>query len=179
MTQHERIETFLAQGPGSKMNPDGSYGVQCVDVVDAFGVWLFGVPWEVCVGGVNGARQLLDVMPSKYWEITRNDPSRPDLIPGRGDVVVYDGDENNVFGHTGVTVASTPYYVDLLQQDGFAPPTVFVDGGWYSDKPATLSRLAYAQPYTGPIAGWASPRLEMIQGTRKQLIPGVPGIYED
>lgn len=168
------IEAFILKGPGRRMNPDGSYGLQCVDTVDQYGMDLFGVPWEVCVGGVNGARQLLDVMPRKYWTITRNNPADANLLPSRGDVLVYGGDGFNEFGHTGVAVWVNPSWVDLLQQDGFAPPTKFVDGDWYSDKPATVSRLAYSQPYTGDLLGWATPRRDMLQTL---LIPGVPGLY--
>lgn len=154
------VEIFLASGPGRRMNPDGSYGLQCVDVVDQYGQDLFGVRWQDCVGGVNGARQLLDVMPREYWSITWNDPNNAALLPSRGDVLVFDGDGYNEFGHTGVTLHATQAWVDMLQQDGFAPPTKFVDGGWYSDKATTVARLAYSQQYTGPLKGWATPRRE-------------------
>lgn len=172
------IETFLKSGPGRRMNPDGSYGLQCVDTVDLYGQELFGVPWQQCVGGVNGARQLLDVMPREFWDITWNDPNDPNLLPARGDVVVYDGDRYNEFGHTGIALAAMPAWMDILQQDGFAPPTKFVDGGWYSDKPATVARLGYNQQYTGPLKGWASPRREKFVNARQLLIPGVPGLYK-
>ena len=68
------------------MNPDGAYGYQCVDLVDAYGQAIFGVPWNVCVGGVIGAKQLLDAAPDKYWIRVDNNPADPNLIPPRGAV---------------------------------------------------------------------------------------------
>lgn len=162
---HPEIELWISTAVGIRMNPDRHYGLQCVDLVDQYGQDIFGVPWNVCVGGVNGARELLDAVPDKYWIRIDNDESRPDQIPQRGDVVVMGGTAQNPYGHTFVCLGADQSGMDALQQDGFAPPTVFVDGGWYSDKPAHTARLPYWGPGTGSIIGWLRPREEMLLKT--------------
>jgi hypothetical protein len=157
-------ESWFAAAPGRSLNYDGHYGLQCVDAVDAYAEDIFGAPWETCVGGVGGANQLLDAAPDAYWTRIDNDPNNPALIPQRGDVVVYGGDDYNQFGHTAVVLEATLNGVLLLQQDGFAAPLQFVDGNWYSNKPAHLARLAYYQPGTGPMLGWLRPRPDKVKG---------------
>ena len=63
---HPEIEEWLSTSEGVALDPDGSYGNQCVDLADAYGQAIFGVHWSVCVGGVVGAKQLLDAAPDKY-----------------------------------------------------------------------------------------------------------------
>jgi hypothetical protein len=157
-------ESWFAAAPGRSLNYDGHYGLQCVDAVDAYAEDIFGVPWETCVGGVGGANQLLDVAPDAYWTRIDNDPDNPALIPQRGDVIVYGGDDYNQFGHTAVVLEATLNGVLLLQQDGFAAPLQYVDDNWYSNKPAHLARLAYYQAGTGHTLGWLRPRPEKIIG---------------
>ena len=52
MTNPEILE-WLATSEGVKMNPDGRYGLQCVDAIDAYAEAIFGVHWSESVGGVN------------------------------------------------------------------------------------------------------------------------------
>lgn len=161
---HPEIEEWLNTFQGVAMNPDGHYGLQCVDLVDQYAQDIFGVPWSQCVGGVNGARELLDVTPDKYWIRTDNNPADPNLIPARGDVFVFAGSAINQWGHTGVCLEAYPNGMWVGQQDGFAAPLVWADGNWYSNKPAHKAWLSYDSNGTGPIAGWLSPRENMLVG---------------
>ena len=86
------VEEWLRTANGVAMDPDKSNGNQGVDLVDAFGEAIFGVPWNVCVGGVVGANQLLDAAPDKYWIRVDNNPADPNLLPPRGAIVVTSGD---------------------------------------------------------------------------------------
>jgi lysozyme len=162
---HPRIESWFDFAPGQKLDPDLSYGLQCVDAVDHYGQYLFGVSWQTCVGAVPlGARQLFDVMPAKYWIKVRNDPTS-NTLPPRGAVGVFDGFGNNPFGHTLIFESPRLLDFDALQQDGFAPPLQFVNGGWYSAKPT--HRATYRWPglpggFPGRLIGWCIPREELI-----------------
>lgn len=149
---------------GTKLDPDGHYGLQCVDLVDHYGQYIFGVPWQQCVGGVTGARDLMRVAPEKYWIKIYNDPANPNQIPQRGDVFVYDGDYLNQWGHTGATDWADMLNIGAVQQDGFAKPWKWVDGANYSDKAAHRATLGYHQLGTGPLLGWLRPRPEMVIG---------------
>ena len=161
---HPEIEEWLNTAEGVPMDPDGAYGNQCVDLVDQYGQDIFGVPWNVCVGGVVGAKQLLDAAPDKYWIRVDNDPNDPNLVPPRGAVVVTGGDYLNQWGHTYACLGADVNGVDAIQQDGFAAPTKFVNGGWYSNKPAHRARLPYAAAGMGTTLGWLIPREEMLAG---------------
>lgn len=158
---HPEIAEWLATTEGLKLNPDGRYGLQCVDLVDAYAEALFGVPWPECVGGVNGAIQLLDVAPDAYWHRIDNNPADPNQIPAPGDVLVFGGSQ---WGHTAVTVSPAVDGVDVLQQDGFAAPHQYVDGAWYSAKPAHRARLSYTNS-PGGVLGWLRPKHERIRDT--------------
>lgn len=151
------IDKWLASAPGKSMNPDGRYGLQCVDAVDQYAQDIFGVRWEDSVGGVGGANELLDRVPDEYWTRIDNNGS-VDLIPQRGDVLVYGGDASNKWGHTAIVERADVLGVDVIQQDGFAVPHQFVDGKWYSAKPAHRARLGYSQPGTGYLIGWLRPK---------------------
>lgn len=165
----DRFDEWEALVAGQSIDPDRFAGNQCVDVVDHLGEFLYGIPWPQCVGGVRGAKDLLDVAPDKYWQ--RIDYYHG-FIPQRMDVLVFGGDKYNEWGHTAPTLGATATYIDVLQQDGFGAPLKFVDGGWYSNKPVHRARLAYSANGTGPLKGVLRPRPELfVRGGTIQLIP--------
>lgn len=165
MANNPEIVEWIATAPGLMLNPDRAYGNQCVDAVDAYGEAIFAVPWPVCVGGVAGAKALLDRVPDEFWIRTDNDPNNPALIPSNGDVVVFAGIPGvNDWGHTAIVDSADQNGMWVVQQDGFAEPRIFVDGGWYSNKPAHRAWLPYWGPGTGMVAGWLTPRPEKIVG---------------
>jgi hypothetical protein len=144
------------------MNPDGHYGLQCVDLVDQYAQDIFEVPWSTCVGGVAGAKALLDRVPDEYWIRTDNNPNDPDHIPSQGDVVVFGGSAINEWGHTAVVDYADQNGMWVIQQDGFAAPLIWADGNWYSNKPAERTWLGYYSNGTGPLSGWLTPRREKL-----------------
>lgn len=154
------MDDWAALVVGKPLDPDGHYGNQCVDTIDHFGEFIYDVSWRICVGGVGGANELLDVAPDKYWQ--RIDYYHG-FIPQRFDVLVFGGDYLNRFGHTCVNWNANSIYMDVIQQDGFAKPWKFVDGNWYSDKPAHVYRLNYRQDGTGPLLGVLRPRPELLR----------------
>lgn len=155
---------------GKPLDPDGRYGNQCVDAIDHFAEFIFGVPWPQSVGGVAGAKSLLDVAPDKYWD--RID-YHPGFVPQQFDVLVWRGDYLNQWGHTAVCWWANASTINVIQQDGFARPWKFVDGNWYSDKPAHYYTLGYSQTGTGPLAGVLRPKASMMrQGTGDVVLSG-------
>lgn len=147
-------ETWLLNAVGKIFDYDRSYGYQCVDLGDAYGQDITGVPWPTSVGGVGGARELLDRVPDEFWTRIDNDPDDPNLIPQRGDMVVFAGSPLNPYGHVAIVLSADGSGMWVVQQDGFAPPLQYVNGNWYSAKPAHKAWLPYDGPGTGVIAGW-------------------------
>lgn len=167
MTNPEILE-WIRTAPGVGMNPDNAYGYQCVDLADQYAQDIFGVPWPESMGGVNGARELLDVSPDKFWIRTDNDPNNPNLIPKTGDLVIFNGtgfgpNSINPYGHVAVVVDADVNGMDVIQQDGFT-----------NTRPAHNARLPYVGVGTGPVAGWLTPREEKIVGYK--AAPPVPSL---
>lgn len=155
------IDNWFATAVGTKMDPDGHYGLQCVDVIDHYAEYIFGVRWQDSVGGVAGAKDLLDRAPDEYW--TRIDYYHG-FVPQYGDVLVFAGDGYNIWGHTAVTMKATISRITAVQQDGFAQPSRWVDGNFYSDKPVHVYNLNYSQNGTGRLAGVLRPKLHKLKG---------------
>lgn len=160
----ESVE-WLNQAPGIAMNPDGAYGLQCVDGADQYAQDLFGVPWRQTLGAVAGARQLMQTASTEYFEKVWNDPNNLSLIPQTGDIIIWNGSPINQWGHVAIVVSATQQGVTVVQQDGFAEPHQFVDGAWYSNKPMHIATLGYNNPGTGPVSGWLRPRPEKVKDT--------------
>lgn len=164
-------ENWLQSAVGKIFDYDRSYGYQCVDLGDAYGQDITGVPWPTSVGGVGGARELLDRVPDEFWTRIDNDESNPNLIPERGDMVVFGGSPLNPYGHVAVVLSADAAGMWVVQQDGFAAPLQYVNGNWYSAKPAHKAWLPYWGDGTGPIAGWLRIKQNKVIGGGASVKP--------
>jgi len=162
---HPEVEEWFRTAPGLHLNPDKSFGNQCVDAIDAFAEAVFGVAWNISVGGVGGANELFAAAPTKYWHKVANNPNDPNQMPPRGAWVITGGDSSNPYGHVYGVLESRPQGPLALQQDGFAAPHQFVNGNWYSAKPAHIAELPWYGAGIGTIIGWLIARDEMIVDT--------------
>jgi GH25 family lysozyme M1 (1,4-beta-N-acetylmuramidase) len=160
------LEEWVNTAVGLKLNPDRAFGNQCVDVPDAYAEAIFGVPWPQSMGGVNGAKELLDAAPDAFWIRTDNNPNNPHQLPKRYDVVVFGGSASNQWGHVAIVLSADQNGMWVLQQDGFAAPHVFVNNNWYSDRPVEKVWLPYYSGGTGSVIGWLTPKEERIVGYR-------------
>lgn len=148
---HASIEEWINSAEGVPMDPDGAYGYQCVDLVDQYAQDIFGVRWQESVGGVNGAKDLLDRVPDAYWWRTDNNPNDSNQVPKRGDVIVWGGDAANPWGHTALILSSDANGVTVLQQNG--------NENW---RPAHSAWLGYYAWGTGGVKGWLTPKTDKL-----------------
>jgi hypothetical protein len=162
------IEEWLNTFQGVSMNPDGHYGLQCVDLANQYAMDIFGIGPRVAMTAVTGARQLLDAASDAYF-VRINDAEG--IYPQRGDIVVFKGSAINQWGHVCVCLEAHPNGMWVAQQDGFAPPLAWADGAWYSNKPAHKAWLAYNSNGTGPVSGWLRPRENKIVGYKAPAAP--------
>lgn len=165
------ITEWLNTAVGVRFDPDRNYGAQCVDAADSYAETIFQTPWAQTLGGVPGARALMDTANPVYFEKIWNDPGNPNLIPQAGDIIIWDGSTINQWGHVAIVISATTAGVNVVQQDGFAQPLEWVQhpdgktGAYYSKKPAHTATLGYTNPGTGPVRGWLRPRPEKIKDT--------------
>lgn len=110
MTLAEFIKKYI----GKKVDFDGAFGAQCVDLFRQYNRDVWGNPHT---GAVKGAKDLFlnfDKMPEekKYLKIVES--------PYVGDVIVWDATEKNPYGHVGILVGSVDGNSFLVfEQDGF------------------------------------------------------------
>lgn len=110
-----RINEFVSKNIGKKVDFDGAFGAQCVDLFRAYCRDVLGIGHT---GAVEGAKDLFlnyDKLPleKKYFEkITKG--------PVTGDIVVWGETKTNKYGHVAIVIGNMPGR-DLLifEQDGF------------------------------------------------------------
>ena len=116
--------------------------------------------------GYGDARDIMENCDRKYFEVIWNKPGDPNLIPRRGDLIIWDGVplwDGRKYGHIAAVVSATTKNVVVVQQDGAAPPTRKVGDYYYSVKPAHVATLPYFGPGTvGAVRGWIRPKWQMV-----------------
>lgn len=145
----DRINEWINNAPGRRIDVDGSYGLQCKDVIDDYCLWLFN-DWVNTIRPAN-AKEAFANSNEEYFEKIANNPNDPNLIPQRGDIIIWDVMSGNPYGHIAVVVGADVNGVDVIEQDGFL------------QVPARL----YRRPYVlagGVVIGWLRPRPEKIIG---------------
>jgi len=107
---------FVDKYLGTKVDADGFYGAQCVDLFRQFNREVFGFPHT---GGVDGAKDLYELygkLPEekKYYEQIRKEGT----IPLEGDIVVFGKTTKNQFGHVAIVLWASRKTMVVLEQDG-------------------------------------------------------------
>lgn len=154
------IEKFIAEAPGRSYDPDGRYGLQCKDLVDAYAMFIFGKPWAETVRPGNG-NAVFSNANDAYFTKVANNPSSATQLPPRGAILSYAGSAAVPEGHTAVVLSADQNGVDVLQQDG------------YRQVPAHRARLSYAG-----LIGWLIPKVadNGQLGTFTRIVTASPAI---
>ena len=107
------LEDFVKKYNGTKVDFDGAFGAQCVDLFRQYNKDVWGNPHT---GAVEGAKDLFlnfKNMPAevKYLKIVKN--------PSAGDVVVWDVTNTNKYGHVAILLGFIGESLIVFEQDGF------------------------------------------------------------
>lgn len=107
---------FVQKYNGKKVDFDGAFGAQCVDLFRQYNKDVYGLPHT---GVVEGAKDLFlgyEQLPveRRYYEVVNKD----EIIPG--DVVVWDGTTTNEYGHVAIVLGNLDDNIIVFEQDGFA-----------------------------------------------------------
>ena len=145
----DRINEWINNAPGRRIDVDGAYGLQCKDVIDDYCLWLFN-DWQNTIRPAN-AKEAFANSNGDFFEKILNNMSDPNLLPQRGDIIIWGAMVGNPYGHIAVVLGADLNGVDVIEQDGFA------------QTPARTIRRPWIIS-GGPVIGWLRPRPEKIIG---------------
>ena len=145
----DRINQWIANAPGRRIDVDGAYGLQCKDVIDDYCLWLFN-DWQNTIRPAN-AKEAFANSNGDFFEKILNNMSDPNLLPQRGDIIIWGAMVGNPYGHIAVVLGADLNGVDVIEQDGF------------TQTPARTIRRPWIIS-GGPVIGWLRPRPERIIG---------------
>ena len=109
-----KLDEFVKNYEGKQVDFDNAFGSQCVDLFRQYSKEVLGIPEHT--GVVDGAKDLyfnFENMPlmMKYFEKVK--------FPKQGDVVIYDRNLNNKYGHVAIVLYATDRSLVVFEQDGF------------------------------------------------------------
>lgn len=121
------LEEFTQKYVGQKVDYDGQYGYQCVDLFRQYCKDVLNIPHT---GAVVGAKELYtryEQMPleKKYF----NRIAYEGVIPQVGDVVIFGATARNKYGHVAIVLDAGYRVITVLEQDGLRQNGVHV-GAW-------------------------------------------------
>lgn len=127
MTLNEFVEAYN----GTKIDYDGRYGAQCVDVFRQYCKDVLDIPHT---GGVVGAAELYtkyEAMPleQKYF---KRIPYKEGMQPDAGDVVIFGTTKTNKYGHVAIVLDSSSEEIAVFEQDGFKQTGAHVSSWSYA-----------------------------------------------
>jgi len=108
---------FVKKYSGKKVDFDGAFGAQCVDLFRQYCKDVLQIPHT---GAVNGARELYenyDSMPGEKKYFFRV-PAK-EMIFESGDVAVWGASKSNKYGHVAIVITMYDGHLIVFEQDGF------------------------------------------------------------
>ncbi len=111
------VQEFINKYNGKKIDFDGHFGAQCVDVFRQYCKDVLNIPHT---GSVVGAKDLYE----KYEQLPKEKQylkkiPRDFIVPQEGDVVIFGASKNNKYGHVAIVLEAEPSKLKVFEQDGF------------------------------------------------------------
>lgn len=112
------IEEFVKKNTGKKVDYDGVFGAQCVDLFRQYALDVLGIPEHTGSCATSGGAKDLyldyNKMPleKKYFSKITN----KSFVPG--DVLVWDESEKNKYGHVAIVLGKLNDDLIVFEQDG-------------------------------------------------------------
>lgn len=118
------LDKFVKKYEGKKVDFDGQYGAQCVDLFRQYCKDVLNIPHT---GGVIGASELYtkyEAMPleKKYFKKIEF----KGMPPIAGDVVIFKPTKKNGFGHVAIVLSADNLSMTVLEQDGYAQTGAYI-----------------------------------------------------
>ena len=140
MTFQEFIDKYL----GKKIDFDGYYGGQCVDLYRQYVKDVLDYPQSP---GVGGAAEIWHSADPDLYDFIENSPSG---IPEKGDIIIFDRDVGGGFGHVCIFI------------EGDVSSFTSLDQNW-----PTLDKVTKTKHNYNNVIGWLHPKENMY--TEEQM----------
>jgi hypothetical protein len=165
------VDDFINQTNNTHIDEDGYYGAQCWDLVARYARVVVGCPsFPTGSGGAEGLfRIFADPIP-QYFDRIANNPSDPNQLPQKGDVIVWQASFSPPYGHTALVISANSAGVTVLEQNGNNPGgnAYIKQRGWVG------------------ISGWLRPKVkeQVSMPSKAEVVSafatyGVPGPSDD
>lgn len=112
------LEEFINKNMGKKVDFDGAYGAQCVDLFRQYCKDVLNIPHTGSVDP-DGAKALWLNYENLPVEMAYFERVRSSKTLHYGDVLVWDATTTNKYGHVAIFLGNTSDGVLVLEQDGF------------------------------------------------------------
>lgn len=113
------FDEFVKQYNGKSVDYDGTYGVQCVDLIKQYADSVFGVKG----GSWGNGKDYWNNTASALKKITTKIKNTASFVPQKGDIMVWNGEVGNGCGHVAVCTGegTTSYFYSYDQNWGTKP----------------------------------------------------------
>lgn len=110
------INDFINKNNNKKIDFDGVYGCQCVDLFRQYCKDVLQIPHT---GGVEGAKDLFfDYEKNREKEFFIRIKNENRVFARAGDVAIWNGTEKNKYGHVAIVVSELNGDLVVFEQDG-------------------------------------------------------------
>ena len=125
------LDEFVKKYSGTKVDYDGQYGYQCVDLFRQYCADVLNIPHT---GAVVGAAELYtkyEALPleQKYFNRIAYDGT----VPQAGDVVIFSATASNAYGHVAIVLSADDKELTVFEQDGFKQDGAHI-GTWKHER---------------------------------------------
>lgn len=112
------LKEFAGKNGNTKIDYDGKYGFQCVDVFRQYCQDVWNIPHT---GGVAGAKDLYEKYESLPLEQKYLDkiPYKQGLVPPAGCAVIFGKTPSNKYGHVAIVLSASNAGMKVFEQDGY------------------------------------------------------------
>lgn len=105
------LDEFVSKYIGKKVDFDGAFGAQCVDLFRKYNEEVGGNPHT---GAVEGAKEIW----TNYNKLDEKKYFKKVRSPKPGDVVVWDGTPTNKYGHVAIFISKCDNKIIVFEQNG-------------------------------------------------------------
>ena len=110
-----KLEEFINKYINTKVDFDGAYGAQCVDLFRQYCKDVLNIPHT---GAVDGAKDLI-LNYQKMEGEKKYFYNLPAIQARTGDVIVWNSTVTNKYGHVAIVIGFTFDGILVMEQDGF------------------------------------------------------------